>query len=234
MSSSASALRCAFCHDQLVEALACGACGTRLHEACWAELGACPSLGCNERVEALPPRRTSLRLFWAGLFAFAVALAGLYYAGPQVVSGYARRHARASWAPRLRLAAARVEARLGRRAEAVRQLESFAVDYLDEDLDWDRVAAQDVSRYWRETGPPRRLVYWLRSPSGPVQRVDSELRGAALLLLAKLLDEQREYFKSHHLYCCLVTFQPPGSSAYEQAWEIYREHLRWQRGARNF
>lgn len=97
------------------------------------------------------------------------------------------------------------------------------------------MASKDVTVHWRGGDLPRRLLHWLEpSHSPPLRRVEPEVRGAALLLLAQLLDERREYRKSSHLYCYLVTSQPPGSSAYEEAWKIYSWHLAQQRGARNF
>lgn len=45
-------LRCAFCHDLVPDApSACPGCSTRLHPACRAELGRCPTPGCR----AAPP-----------------------------------------------------------------------------------------------------------------------------------------------------------------------------------
>lgn len=43
--------RCAWCHDGITgsepDLVACDKCGTVLHEGCWAEGGACPTLGCG-------------------------------------------------------------------------------------------------------------------------------------------------------------------------------------------
>jgi hypothetical protein len=44
--------RCAYCHDRITgdeqDLVACRACSTVLHDACWAEHGSCPVLGCSE------------------------------------------------------------------------------------------------------------------------------------------------------------------------------------------
>jgi hypothetical protein len=47
--------RCSYCHGELTgnepDFHACGACGTVLHEGCWAELGRCPVFGCRGLAE---------------------------------------------------------------------------------------------------------------------------------------------------------------------------------------
>ncbi len=46
--------RCSYCHDHVTGAepdlVACAACNTVLHDACWKELGRCPVLGCSGSV----------------------------------------------------------------------------------------------------------------------------------------------------------------------------------------
>ena len=54
--ASPAGVRCAYCHDETLglTTSTCEGCGTLLHLACSAELGACPTLGC---AKARPPRR---------------------------------------------------------------------------------------------------------------------------------------------------------------------------------
>jgi hypothetical protein len=44
--------RCAYCHEDVTgeepDLVACRACATIAHDACWAELGRCPVMGCRE------------------------------------------------------------------------------------------------------------------------------------------------------------------------------------------
>jgi hypothetical protein len=50
-----AALRCAACHDGLgPRRLRCRACGTLLHEACLADLGRCPTIGCSAALAGRP------------------------------------------------------------------------------------------------------------------------------------------------------------------------------------
>lgn len=46
-----SELRCPFCHEVLAksDAIPCALCGAGLHDTCWLEAGACPTLGCENR-----------------------------------------------------------------------------------------------------------------------------------------------------------------------------------------
>lgn len=41
-------LRCAYCHAEDAPLAACDACRTRVHPACRAAHGRCPTLGCHE------------------------------------------------------------------------------------------------------------------------------------------------------------------------------------------
>jgi len=46
--------RCSYCHDNVTgvepDLVACTACSTVLHDACWKDLGRCPVLGCTGSV----------------------------------------------------------------------------------------------------------------------------------------------------------------------------------------
>lgn len=76
---SVSSLRCALCHDDLVQrAATCLRCGTALHSECSHELERCPSLGCGPWA----PRRSSLdrageALSWVPSFLAGTVLAAL-------------------------------------------------------------------------------------------------------------------------------------------------------------
>lgn len=46
------AIRCAYCHGDLVRAMPTCRCGTLLHEECAAEMETCPTLGCGKPIPA--------------------------------------------------------------------------------------------------------------------------------------------------------------------------------------
>lgn len=226
---AAAQLRCAYCHDQLVEACACEVCGSRLHAECFLELGRCPSLGCRgsrRAEEAQPGRRDPLRPprllpFWLGLSAFVAGLCLLITAPPFALH-VARAWAGSERAARAHLAAARLLAATGREQAAITTLEDFYLHFVSDDVDWTSIEEHHVSKYYKDQPIPERFVFWLETERGrveypPLQPADSETQGEALLLLARLLDEEREYVKSSHLYTCLVTFQPEGSATHEAA-----------------
>jgi hypothetical protein len=56
--SSDGQFRCAFCHDSITgqerDLVACDRCQTVLHDACWNDLGRCPTLGCAGRSPERP------------------------------------------------------------------------------------------------------------------------------------------------------------------------------------
>jgi hypothetical protein len=62
LADASGATRCSYCHDHVTGAepdlIACAACGTVLHEACWNEHGRCPLLGCpGAKPERAPATR---------------------------------------------------------------------------------------------------------------------------------------------------------------------------------
>ena len=87
---SASALRCAYCHDRIAGAEPCGGCGTVFHADCRATLGGCPTLGCRRVAPSLrrpPPRERPLdELEWSACL-FGEACAWAVLAGGAVVVG---------------------------------------------------------------------------------------------------------------------------------------------------
>ncbi len=72
LAARSSALRCAFCHDPLGQAvLTCAACRTFIHDTC--ELDRCPTLGCGSTAPwRLVGERSRAHL--AGWAVFAVGL----------------------------------------------------------------------------------------------------------------------------------------------------------------
>ncbi|MFP5380334.1 MAG: hypothetical protein ACLGHP_11435, partial [Vicinamibacteria bacterium] len=52
------ATRCAFCHADDGSLVECSGCRTWLHDGCWSDAGACPTIGCKAHAR---PRRVGAR-----------------------------------------------------------------------------------------------------------------------------------------------------------------------------
>lgn len=82
-------LRCAWCHADLDQPVACPGCGTALHRDCWSLTAACPTLGCGDRgapgrpppAPRRPPRRVALAFVGASCLGvcFLITRGGLLW-----------------------------------------------------------------------------------------------------------------------------------------------------------